>query len=433
VPSEKTTRKRQSDGPRTFGSFYLGPNYDSQPTLLYSGSNFFDGGQITVSEGHSWPPKGKGFSGDVGGDFVTNKSECFVSGTPVKLIGGTDPSRFYSYYGHLLPVSPNDVLGGHLCQLDIGLSDDELNAKGAEAIARCSPTNPLSDVATFLAELHSEGLPGLPFVNGWKSRTKGILHVPANEVLNTEFGLLPMVEEIQSFADSVKHAGSVLEQYRRDAGKGVRRQFRFPLDLDHHSEIVKESRPPILSDGNYGRPELYYGSPGNVVLIRDISRRLWFSGEFTYHLPEGDNLAAMFRHALEAEKLFGIEITPEVLWNLAPWSWAVDWFSDAGEVITNLQNFKIYGLVMRYGYIMEETILSDFYTYEGPTSLYNLHRSGGEFVRELIPPSSVCSVSVRSVQKKRVQANPFGFGIEWADLSPTQLAIAAALGITHLL
>jgi hypothetical protein len=35
--------------------------------------------------------------------------------------------------------------------------------------------------------------------------------------------------------------------------------------------------------------------------------------------------------------------------------------------------------------------------------------------------------------KRRREANPFGFGIGWEDLSPTQLAITAALGITRLL
>jgi hypothetical protein len=38
-----------------------------------------------------------------------------------------------------------------------------------------------------------------------------------------------------------------------------------------------------------------------------------------------------------------------------------------------------------------------------------------------------------TVTKVRIPAGPFGFSIGWEGLSPTQLAITAALGITRLL
>jgi hypothetical protein len=43
------------------------------------------------------------------------------------------------------------------------------------------------------------------------------------------------------------------------------------------------------------------------------------------------------------------------------------------------------------------------------------------------------AIGYESVEKSRSPANPFGFGIGWEDLSPTQLAITAAIGITRLL
>jgi len=436
VPSKPTIRKRQLSKKFTaHGSFYEGPTVNDFPTLLHSGGHYFDGGQITVSEGHLWPPQSKRFSGDVGGPFLTNRTEFNVIGQPVRLRAQYSNGRYFQYYGYLLPTNPSNILGGDLCLLDLGLSEDELNVKGAEAIARCSPTNSIANAATFLAEAHSEGVFHLPVINGWKERSHGLLHVAGSEYLNAEFGWLPFIEEISSFANAVKHAGSVLEQYRRDSGKGVRRQYGFPLMSSIQQETIPGSGQAIMSDGNYNRPEFHSFESGVSSVIRNVTRNIRFSGEFTYHLPEGDSFGAMLRHASEANKLLGTTVTPETLWELTPWSWAADWFSDAQEVITNFQNFEIYGLVMRYGYLMEETIHEDIYIMEQSAGLHDSLFNNREEVVDYkpVPVSDVSQISVRSVQKKRIHANPFGFGLEWADLSPTQLAIAAALGITRLL
>jgi len=44
-----------------------------------------------------------------------------------------------------------------------------------------------------------------------------------------------------------------------------------------------------------------------------------------------------------------------------------------------------------------------------------------------------CQIGQKTVHKSRFPANPFGFGVGWEGLSPTQLAITAALGITRAL
>jgi hypothetical protein len=129
----------------------------------------------------------------------------------------------------------------------------------------------------------------------------------------------------------------------------------------------------------------------------------------------------MARSALMAKKTLGLSLTPDTVWNLAPWSWAVDWFTNAGDVISNLTDWAVYGLCLRYGYIMEHTIARDTYTYVGGSK-------GAGFKRtEYLPPPIILEVET----KIRRKANPFGFGLTWNGLSPIQLAIAAALGITR--
>jgi hypothetical protein len=125
----------------------------------------------------------------------------------------------------------------------------------------------------------------------------------------------------------------------------------------------------------------------------------------------------MIRDALRAKKLLGIIPTPSTLWNLAPWSWATDWFLNTGDVISNLTDWATDGLVMRYGYMMEHTIVRDTYTLTKPGL-----SSPGVRVQPL---------TLVTETKMRRKANPFGFGLTWSGLSPRQTAIAVALGLTR--
>jgi len=126
-------------------------------------------------------------------------------------------------------------------------------------------------------------------------------------------------------------------------------------------------------------------------------------------------------------KLLGAQPDLNTLWQLTPWSWAVDWFSDAGNLVKNLQSKISYGTVMRYGYVMEKTTVTD--TYSAGLQDTSLDPTYGA----LQPPYPVVSpITLRVTTKKRVQANPFGFGLSWDGLSSTQKAIVAALGITRV-
>jgi hypothetical protein len=156
---------------------------------------------------------------------------------------------------------------------------------------------------------------------------------------------------------------------------------------------------------------------GVCMRTRTEFRRQWFSGAFTYYLPSGyDSRIGMERGALLAQKVFGLELTPEVLWNIAPWSWAVDWVSNVGDVISNLSDWLTDGLVLQYGYIMEQSFVQDTYSWEGPTG----------FKSAAVRPATVV---LTTEVKKRRQASPFGFGTSWSSFTPRQFAIAAALGL----
>jgi hypothetical protein len=252
-------------------------------------------------------------------------------------------------------------------------------------------------------------------VSTWKDRS-ALARAAGSEYLNAEFGWKPFISDIRKFSNAVRHADAVLAQYERDAGKQVRRSYHFPEQRIYDRSIVATSVGSIWGPLN---SNLLDGSSyGTVERVRETTRRQWFSGAFTYHLPTGyDSRSKMARYALESKKLFGLSLTPETLWNLAPWSWAVDWFSNTGDVVSNLTDWATDGLVMRYGYLMEHSIVRDTYTHTG-SGLIGLKN-------RVSPLTFVIETKIRK------RANPFGFGVSWNGLSPFQLSIAAALGLSR--
>jgi hypothetical protein len=354
---------------------------------------------------------------DLGGNFTTSKS--YVEGHLTKLTGNTsyrdaDIRETYSGTCLVAPVSTSNVQA--LFPPGLASSDAQLWKDGATAIARCEPTNSVGNAATFLGELLKDGLPALAGATVWKNRTDAARN-SGEEYLNYQFGWRPLVEDVKNVGRAVIHARSILEQYERDAGKVVRRRYNFPIERSQ-TPIVRDNTPAIplrvpIND------RFFTGTVGAWSGVREIERSKWFSGAFTYYLPTGyDSRSMMDRYALEAEKLFGLSLTPDTLWQLAPWSWAADWFANTGDVLHNLSAYANQGLILRYGYIMEHTIVRDTY------SCGNI--AGGNFSGRPIAPLSFVTET-----KIRRQASPFGFGVSWGALSAFQTSILAALGITR--
>jgi hypothetical protein len=151
---------------------------------------------------------------------------------------------------------------------------------------------------------------------------------------------------------------------------------------------------------------------------RETTKEIWFSGAFTYHMPKGYFSLGAGDVQGKLDKLLGLDLTPSLVWELAPWSWAVDWVTNIGDGISNLSAWTQFGQVLRYGYIMETTSVRDTYT------LVTHGTNNSTWYPE--------PVVLDTVVKKRFKANPFGFGVTWEGLNPLQLAIAGALGITRV-
>jgi hypothetical protein len=385
--------------------------------------NQLQGTQVTASEFHPFWRRRLGARQDVGGNFSSVSQYVATQNVPVYRFAdekklSSQATIGYTYAGPVLP----DVLSNVPFPPAASSTDSVLDALGAGAVASVKPTNSVADLSTALVELYHEGLPRVIGSSFWENMTRNALRKGSHEYLNLEFGWKPLIDDVLDFAQGASRAAELYKQFERDSGKVVRRRAQLAsVDLDV-STVFKANVPTPYTTAS---DDLMYetsSSTGTVYRRRETSVRRWFSGAFTYHLSSGVNPASLNRMlgcAEEAEHLYGVELSPETLWDLSPWSWAVDWVSSAGDVISTLSDYSRYGLVMPYGYVMEHSIVRDTYYWNGPTRL----KAGKGIV-----PSPITLVTETKLRRK---ANPYGFGLTWQALSARQQSILAALGITR--
>lgn len=448
--SHGTTKKRQLRGP----TLYLSDKRwfrDNLATL----ENVLDyvvpcyGTQLTESDGNRWPlPKGSDIS-DSGSEFYSIKTEILTQKFPwaeLKIKWGA-PSR--TGWTHVLrgnffvanafqTVSGNPMSAMHErvqpIVADLSSSRSSLNTKGAIAIAACNPGNAVAQTASAVGELLQD-VPKLPGVSLWKSRLRAIesLAAGADEFLNIVFGVNPTISDMMSFVKATHKVDKAVNQFIRDSGRTVRRKYVFPKEKSESETVVAGRYSPVGAINGLGSNGLYadvaFALPEyETVRRRVVERETWFSGAFTYHIPDWYETGNRADRIRLTAKLLGAEPDLNTAWQLAPWSWAVDWLVNANSFVKNLQSLISYGTVLRYGYIMETTTVTD--TYSAGNRTYT--PSVADAVAFSPPYPAVHPVTVRTTVKKRIQANPFGFGISWDGLSTIQQAIVAALGITRV-
>jgi hypothetical protein len=301
-------------------------------------------------------------------------------------------------------------------------SNSFLDVLGTKAIAGCSPSNPTTDLSVAAGELIKEGIPkligssigALRNMSGRKRRK-----YLASEYLNYQFGWKPLVDSIMETSMTIVNADKIISSYERDSGRLVRRSYDFPEETTTSISDIAVN----VSPWTYGASGAIIDWPtlnqGKVVLKQTTSTRRWFRGAFSYYVPPPDGKRnSMARQVILARKTLGLSLTPDVVWNLSPWSWMFDWFFNAGDVLKNWSAWAIDNQVLMYGYLMEHKVQENHYTFIG-------ERTG--YVQDQQPPTMI----FRSESKYRRKATPYGFGLNWDGFSPRQWAILSALGITR--
>jgi len=307
-------------------------------------------------------------------------------------------------------------------------------SKGTYAISKTIPTLPVAGAATFLGELH-EGLPRLIGHSALFRERAHAFHGMGSEYLNVEFGWKPFVKDVKDFAKAFKNAGKILAQYRRDSGKTVHRhrgfkpiketkvypEYQFGYGTNAPNFVIKLP-PDNTVYGSFSAPEInsfmVYGRSASAHASSVLEQKYYFSGAYSYLLSEDDSFfGRMERYVQLANRLIGVRITPDVLWELTPWSWLADWEVNIGVNITNMTALGHDNLALRWGYLMRTTHFNHYTS----TSIFP---SYGGFEQSI-------HSTWRITKKERVRSTPFGFALNPNDFTSRQWAILGALGMTR--
>jgi len=277
---------------------------------------------------------------------------------------------------------------------------------GSTAISRIRPTEPAANVAQFVGELREE-LPSVPLLalrdQAAHFRSLG------SEYLNVEFGWLPFIGDLQKQVYAMRNHNKILAQLLRDSGKTVRRRYSFPAVREEKVTNLGLALPAPQSPF----PSVFPSTTYPKTLTEITGRNDWVVAKFKYFIPVSNDLwSRIQRFDALSSKLLGTRVTPDVLWELTPWSWMLDWFGNFGDVISNFSNLHQDNMVMPYAYSMS-TVYKE--------NRYNLSGS----------PVGPLEQTFGAEYKLRLKASPYGFGYDWPNFSAYQLSILAALGISR--
>jgi len=294
-----------------------------------------------------------------------------------------------------------------------------LKPKGATGWARARPGNPEADLFQFIAELRD--IPSIPL--RLMARTKKLASV-GSEYLNVQFGWVPLLKDLRKMYELYHNIDKRLAQLVKDNGKGIRRRRSL-------GESINTTSTTLYTGNQFGTA--FFGGPGNVpgfntgvcTLVKHTKtyEKFWFAGRFRYYVPDIGS-SQWTRRATAA--LFGINPTPAAIWAVLPWSWLVDWFSNVGDIMTNLSSNAVDNLTADYAFVMR--------TYEVATEWHAVGQWPGiqQTTGYRVEPGSLGLVNRDStVTKSRMAASPYGFGVDFNGLSGYQASILAALGISR--
>lgn len=384
---------------QSFGSFF---SYDAPYWGRTNGFAVWKAGRLQftdtwnlLSQGNPRDSNGRYLSG---GPFHLEKITNHVSPVHLAKNGNTYPNGTYTG-----PI----VAGFATGHVQTGMQDEptgaEIASDGSIAISRVHPAAPEYSLAQQLGELR-ERFPTM--IGSTVMRDKvHIARSAGSEYLNVEFGWRPLVKAVVDFAHTVKDANSIIGSQVRKNREFTRRRYNFPQVTDF-----------AMYDVGGG----FYPTAANVTGSGQLYERTvhdkWFEGAFVYWTPLSDSARGkLLLYEQRANKLLGTRITPEVLWELTPWSWAVDWYTNAGEILSNLSYIGDDASVMKWGYMMNHQV--------SYWQLYLQRTNAGKLISS--------TRGVVSERKMRTPSSPYGFNVGWADLTPRQTAIAVAAGATR--
>lgn len=331
-----------------------------------------------------------------GGSFLLNKKSIdpghqFIEGR----------KAFHRYKG---AVGMQNMPGARGPYLAIPDQLATLFALGSTAYAKARPDKPLANVAQMVGELKDYVRSG-----GSRSRAPSGSRDTAGNYISYEFGLKPLISDIKDLFSLQANLERKLKFLQRNNHKKIRRRIELKSETDSEQEIGEAA---LLSPTT-----ILLDSYQPFTKTSTTEARYWYSGAFKFYVPEvylpdGSWPAELVRGQS------GANLSPELIYELTPWSWLADWFGSYGDAISNLSNYGVEHIVQDYGYVMGHVRKQIVWNVE---------------CRHGTPDNGSTTINIRGSAsnevKQRIHGFPYGFGNTDSDFSIRQIAILSALGL----
>lgn len=183
-------------------------------------------------------------------------------------------------------------------------------------VAKTNPSSAVVDLPVSIVELRE--LPDLLRKTG-----EGIIKKIAGNNLKYQFGLVPLYSDLRKLMNFRRDVENRIKLFKKFAAEGTMlRKVRL-----YSSTVSSELGNTVTTNSSPSWATL------NHVLVRHTTKRtVWGYVRWT---PTADfskiagNKDALQRAAINAA--YGLKIDYVTAWNLFPWSWLADWFSNIGD------------------------------------------------------------------------------------------------------
>nr|QDH88563.1 MAG: hypothetical protein H3BulkLitter171370_000001 [Leviviridae sp.] len=260
----------------------------------------------------------------------------------------------------------------------------------ADLLSRSNPSQPIVDVPVALAELRE--LPDLFRIAG-----RTIAQKIASGNLNYQFGWKPLLGDLGNLLGvqaSIDKRVAHLSRLHENGGGSYK------------ADVGTNTLP--------GTKTLWAFPPGGGTMwVRHTGFcRRWISVSWIPSYDPRTEMPDLNQIRQQAfRSVLGLTVDLSTAWELLPWSWLVDWFSNLGNILAARRN--LVGFVPGACYTMTHTERHSNFTLEGSSVLTHTYPYLHQVVKERVPTSS-----------SSISANvPF--------LSGRQLGILASLAVAR--
>nr|QDH87530.1 MAG: hypothetical protein H3BulkLitter17941_000001 [Leviviridae sp.] len=281
---------------------------------------------------------------------------------------------------------------------------------GATAYSKMKPTNPQFSYFNSVYELKD-----LPGMLRQRLHSNGLKNI-GSYYLALKFGWEQLFKDIRRMCSLQQKVQKKLSWLIQHEGQPVKTKTNM---VDTRTEQGQSS------GSSYGAfqpvlPTQFYHSVPTYRNIEWSTDKVWAEGSFRFWLPEGPRDINWTKSMLSA--LDGSSFpSPSQIYNAIPWTWLIDWFSNVGDIINNIDAGVAKGLASDHWYIMREV------------AYYRQFTANGEFNQRDGSIKKVTGTSwATATEKYRSKGDPFGFATSASNLSTSQLAILGALGLSKL-